>query len=158
MTRGSGSVSAAVVLLLAALASAGCGEESEDSASQSRPETGKQPAPAEMGRWTLGRWEGELHQQGLQPFMVWARVGSLSEAAANQVRYSGLGCRGRWTALGGTKSVYRFREEIGSGRSEKCKGFGIVTLRRLPSGRTAYSFRGGGVESRGVLSRVRPPG
>jgi hypothetical protein len=149
MLRGMGSVSAAIALLLASLAYAGCGDDSDGVGRNGGDGEGQASGAAS---WPLGRWEGELHQKDLQPFMVWATVGSLSEANENRVRYSGLDCRGGWTPLGGDAGIFRFREEITSGRSEKCKGVGVVTMRRLTGNRAAYSFRGGGVESRGVLT------
>lgn len=101
--------------------------------------------------WVLGAWSGVLHQEGMDPFRVWAQVRSLRSAARNTVRYSGLDCRGTWAPLGGDGEAFRFREVITAGRSRTCKGAGIVTLRR-DGDRIAYRFRGGGVESRGVLS------
>lgn len=140
----SDSASVALGLLVLVLgAGLGCGEDSDGGGS-----TGGEKTSAS---WALGRWEGELRQQGLKPFRVWATVASLEEAGGNRVRYSGLDCRGRWTPLGGDAGVYRFREEITSGRSDKCKGVGVVTLRRVPGSRALYTFRGGGVESQGLL-------
>ena len=50
----------------------------------------------------------------------------------------------------------RFREVIRriDGRQGKCKGLGTVTLVPLTGDRLGYRFQGGGVVSRGVLSRV----
>ena len=53
----------------------------------------------------------------------------------------------------GCGSDYRFREVIDRGRGGTCKGVGVVRL--TPDGDfLEYRFRGGGVESHGVLSRV----
>jgi quercetin dioxygenase-like cupin family protein len=134
----------ALGLTLLALAAAGCGDDSE---------TGTAAADTDAGRWTIGSWQGELHQRGMAPFHVRATVRSLEGAADNHVRYSGLDCRGTWTPLGGDESVYRFRERITAGRSEACKGVGTVTLAEEGGGRLSYTFRGGGVESRGTLAR-----
>lgn len=144
-----GSALAVFALLTAFLVMAGCGE---DSGSEPSATAGK---VATSGGWTVGRWRGELTQAGLRPFTVWATVRSLEDASANHVRYSGLGCRGRWVPLGGDGTVYRFREEITAGRSKTCKGVGVVTLRRLAGRRIAYVFRGGGIESQGMLTPDR---
>lgn len=135
MRRRIGSGLVALAIALAAFAVAGCGGSDEGG-----------------GDWALGSWHGRLHQAGMAPFQVWATVGSLEDPAENRVRYSGLACRGTWTPLGGDGEVRRFRETITAGRSEACKGVGIVTLRRDGENRAAYSFRGDGVESRGVLT------
>jgi quercetin dioxygenase-like cupin family protein len=124
----------------------GCGEEGDSEAASS------------AGEWVVGSWRGELRQEDMDPFEAWATVKSLQDAAANRVRYSGLDCRGTWTPLGGDGDVYRFRERITAGRSETCKGVGTVTLRRRDDERLAYVFRGGGVESRGLLRPVQNDG
>ena len=46
----------------------------------------------------------------------------------------------------------RFSEDIDSGKSKTCKGVGQVTLIR-EGARLRYRFSGGGVVSRGLLSR-----
>ena len=68
------------------------------------------------------------------------------------VQYSGLDCRGSWTFLSHRGSTYRFRELITAGRSTSCKGTGIVTL-QVVGAHLQYTFRGGGVVSRGTLYR-----
>jgi hypothetical protein len=148
MDRSRAGIRASIALGLLVLvlgAGFGCGEDSDAGGS-----TGGGGEKA-SGGWALGHWQGELQQKGLKPFRVWATVASLEGASGNRVRYSGLDCRGRWTPLGGEAGAYRFREEITSGRSDKCKGVGVVTLRRAPGSRALYVFRGGGVESQGVL-------
>ena len=131
---------ALTIALASSFLLAGCGEEGENTASEATTEPS----------WVLGSWSGELHQRGMRPFRVWAVVRSLHHSAANSVRYSGLDCRGTWKPLGGGAEAFRFRETITSGRSEACKGVGIVHLRRGEGG-LRYRFTGGGVESRGLL-------
>jgi len=89
------------------------------------------------------------------------RIRSLRSPARNPVRYSGLACTGTWRYLGKDGDTFRFRERISSGRSRqagtgsrKCKGLGTVTLRPIGRDRLDYTFRGGGVTSRGTLSRI----
>jgi hypothetical protein len=143
------------LLAVVLVAAGGCGDDSgSNRANDGSGPSGAEDASTPSGAWTLGRWEGELGQKGLAPFMVWATVRSLEDANANGVRYSGLGCRGRWVPLGGGGGTYRFREEITAGRSETCKGVGIVTLRRLDGEQAAYTFRGGGIESQGTLTQT----
>jgi hypothetical protein len=43
---------------------------------------------------------------------------------------------------------------IDRGAGGNCKGVGTVTLTPTPADRLDYAFTGGGVESRGVLSRL----
>ena len=100
----------------------------------------------------LGRWSGELRQTGLRPFRVEAEIRSLSGSARNSVAYTGINCRGHWTYLGTRGDRSRFREVIDRGRGGKCKGVGEVTLGREGE-RLRFTFKGGGVESRGILSR-----
>jgi hypothetical protein len=101
----------------------------------------------------VGRWSGDLHQSGLKPFRVEADVRSLEPSARNTVSYTGIDCGGHWTYLGARGPDYRFREVIDRGRGGKCKGVGEVTLQRQGHDRLQYTFRGGGVESHGVLAR-----
>ena len=89
----------------------------------------------------------------MRPFRVEADIRSLRPPGRNTVAYTGIDCRGGWTYLGESGGEYRFREVIDRGRGGKCKGEGEVSLRRRPDGRLDYEFRGGGVESSGVLSR-----
>jgi hypothetical protein len=103
-------------------------------------------------RFVVGRWHGELHQRAVAPFRITVTVGSLSTTAANRVRYTGINCGGHWTYLGTSGVTVRFREVIDSGRGGKCKGVGEVTLSR-EGPRLRYRFSGGGVVSRGLLSR-----
>jgi hypothetical protein len=79
-------------------------------------------------------------------------VRSLATSAVNAVHYTGIDCGGHWTYLGTTGTTVRFREVIDSGRSPACKGVGEVTLIRSGA-RLQYRFGGGGVVSRGLLSR-----
>jgi hypothetical protein len=101
----------------------------------------------------IGVWQGTLHQTGLPPFTVKANVRSLKSPERNSVHYTGIDCNGHWTYLGRSGSAYRFREVITGGRSATCKGSGTVTLTPAPRGDLRYVFRGGGVVSRGLLSR-----
>jgi len=101
-----------------------------------------------------GSWTGLLHQRGMRPFRVWARIADPDGGAGNTVRYSGLGCRGRWTALAAAGVAHRFTETITAGAGGACKGSGTVSLR--PTGdpnALRYVFRGGGVTSSGILRR-----
>jgi hypothetical protein len=100
----------------------------------------------------IGRWHGELHQRARPPFQITVAVASLSASAANSVHYSGIDCGGHWTYLGTSGATVRFREVIDSGSSASCKGVGEVTLSR-EGARLSYRFSGGGVISRGRLSR-----
>lgn len=105
------------------------------------------------GGGVLGTWHGTLHQKGMAPFTVTATLRGLAPSAHNTVRYSGLDCRGTWRYLGRSGRAYRFRETITAGRSTACKGVGKVALTPRAGGRLAYVFRGGGVVSRGTLTR-----
>ena len=105
----------------------------------------------------VGKWQGQLHQRGLEPFKATATVRGLGRSARNTVHYTGINCSGRWTYLGRKGSSYRFREKITSGRGGSCKGVGTVTLTPAGANRVDYVFRGGGVVSRGVLVRAAKP-
>lgn len=131
-------------VLAVALAFAACGEKSE-------PELGATPT-ADRFQIT-GEWSGRLTQKGMQPFEVTATIASLARSKHNTVRYSGLDCSGTWDYLGASETAYRFGETIDRGKSHRCKGMGTVTLEPVAQNRVAYSFSGGGVESRGALDR-----
>jgi hypothetical protein len=148
------------VLALALTLTAGCGSSGSDSTSTTSAVPGFQ---------IVGSWSGELHQKGLQPFRVTSNIRDLSEPAKNTVHYTGIDCDGNWTYLGsGTVSsggtgqtatgvtshpIYRFREVINRGIGGNCKGVGRVTLTARGPNTLDYVFRGGGVESRGQLTR-----
>jgi hypothetical protein len=137
-----------VVALVAALlvlgAATGCGEKSEEAATNP-------PEPA--GFKIEGRWSGELNQKALKSFRIDATIGSLDNPKQNTVHYTGIDCSGNWTFQGRQETAYRFREVIDRGTSKTCKGVGTVTMTPVSADRADYEFRGGGVESQGVLSR-----
>jgi hypothetical protein len=83
------------------------------------------------------------------------RLGMATLGAALTVHYTDIDCGGNWTYLGRDGSAYRFREVIDRGAGGECKGAGVVTLTPVADDRLAYVFRGGGIESRGPLSRVK---
>ena len=107
------------------------------------------------GRTSLrGSWTGELRQRGMAPFRVWARIADPDGSAGNTVRYSGIGCSGKWTAIRGGGPAHRFTETITAGAGGACKGSGTVTLRPTDDPNALrYVFRGGGVTSSGILRR-----
>jgi len=100
----------------------------------------------------VGTWKGTLHQHGLKPFTATAVIRGFAGTARNTVHYTGINCSGRWKYLG-RRHGYRFHEKITTGRGGKCKGSGTVTLTVKSPNKLNYVFRGGGVVSRGVLSR-----
>jgi hypothetical protein len=103
----------------------------------------------------LGRWQGRLHQRGLKPFTVTATIRGFDALSRNTVHYTGIDCSGHWTYLTRSGRSYQFREVITSGRGGKCKGIGRVTLTQVDANHAGDVFRGGGVVSRGVLTRVK---
>ena len=137
-----------LVLLMAALlalgAATGCGEKSEEAATN---------PPEPTGFKIEGRWSGELNQKAQSSFRVDATIGSLDNPKQNTVHYTGIDCSGNWTFQGRQDTAYRFREVIDRGRSKTCKGAGTVNLTPVSADSLDYVFRGGGVESQGVLSR-----
>jgi hypothetical protein len=111
-------------------------------------------SPSAVSFSILGRWKGTLHQRGLSPFVVTARIRGFDALSRNTVHYAGIDCSGHWTYLTRKAGAYQFREVITTGRSGKCKGVGRVTLTRIDPNHVRYVFRGGGVVSRGVLRRL----
>jgi hypothetical protein len=108
----------------------------------------------EDGYVIIGDWKGELTQKDLAPFEVTAKINDLEDPAANTVHYTGIDCGGNWTFLGRQDGGFRFREVIDRGAGGNCKGVGVVTLTPRTENTVGYVFKGGGIESRGVLSRV----
>jgi hypothetical protein len=101
-----------------------------------------------------GSWEGQPRQEGLRPFQLNATIRDLDDPSKNTVTYAGgIDCSGNWTYLGHEGKAYRFREVIDRGAGDGCKGVGIVTLTPFDVDGVDYEFRGGGVESFGVLKR-----
>jgi hypothetical protein len=135
-------------LLAAGAVLAGCGGSSSSTRSSGQPGA----LPPAAARFVLGRWHGELHQRGLAPFRITVTVASLATSEPNTVHYTGLNCGGDWTYLGTSGAAVHFREVIDTGNSSTCKGVGEVTVSR-EAARLRYQFSGGGVVSRGLLSR-----
>lgn len=100
-----------------------------------------------------GTWAGKLVQEGLPDFRVRATVASLDDGEQNTVHYTGIDCSGRWTYEGMDGSAYTFREDIDEGKGGTCKEEGTVSLTPFGPDGVDYSFKGGGVESVGVLKR-----
>jgi hypothetical protein len=113
-----------------------------------------------------GDWAGELKQSGVAPFEVAVRF---TPGATTRVAYTGIECGGTWSATGTLDSLppfYLFDERIDQGEGGECKGTGNVSLHprercTKPEGERCgsyqhldYEFRGGGVVSKGVLTRV----
>jgi hypothetical protein len=150
MTKSIPLLSALATAVAALAIAAGCGEKEEPSTSG--------PEPSASGDATgfdiIGSWEGKLRQRKLKPFRVSATIGSLDDPRQNTVSYTGIDCDGRWTYLGMAGDAFRFREVIARGQGGDCKGVGTVTLTPTPAGGLDYLFRGGGVSSRGVLTRT----
>jgi hypothetical protein len=90
----------------------------------------------------------------MKPFRVSATIRSLENERRNPVSYTGIDCGGNWTFEGLQGDTYRFREVIDRGAGGTCKGAGTVSLTPTPDDRLEYEFVGGGVESRGILSRA----
>ncbi len=130
--------------VLAVGGAAACGEKSEEAATN---------PPEPPGFEIEGAWSGELHQKGLHPFEVDAEIGSLDNPKQNTVRYTGIDCSGNWTFLGHEDAKYRFHELIDRGKGGECRDAGTVTLTPITDEKLDYEFRGGGIESTGLLSR-----
>ena len=142
--RFSSHLATAAIAALSIAALAGCGDSDDGGTTE-----------AEFPGFEItGNWSGTLEQEGLQPFRVVARIEGLEDTSRKRVRYSGaIECGGRWTYLGREGTAYRFREVIDRGAGQSCKGTGTVTLTPFAADAVDYEFRGGGVESFGVLNR-----
>ena len=136
---------AAAILAAVAL---GCSEMEE--VVESTPRTGEVDVIANV----VGDWSGELHQKGLEPFEVRAQVHSPKDSRPSLVHYSGIDCSGDWTLIKVTGDTVQYRETIDRGEGGECKGTGTVELTPIDEKRLDYRFRGGGVESAGVLERA----
>ncbi|MDQ6750849.1 MAG: hypothetical protein M3Z33_08875, partial [Actinomycetota bacterium] len=101
----------------------------------------------------VGVWSGQLTQQGLAPFRVTAQIRGIAGTARNTVAYTGISCNGHWVYRGRPRKAFRFREVIDTSHSARCKGVGLVTLTPHGQKQLIYLFHGGGVISRGTLTR-----
>jgi hypothetical protein len=140
---------AVLVLAPALLLAAGCGDDDDNG----NGGEGADQAGVEAEYDITGSWSGELRQKGVDDFRVDATIGSLDDPSANTVRYTGIDCGGNWTYLGRAGSAFRFREVIDRGAGGDCKGKGTVTLTPFSADGVDYTFRGGGIESAGILKR-----
>lgn len=135
---------AVLVLVLGALLLAGCGDDDDG-------DSGEPGVEAEYD--ITGTWTGQLSQEGLEPFRVNATIGSLDDPSQNTVHYTGIDCGGNWTFVKREGSAFLFREVIDRGKGGDCKGEGDVRLVPFAADGLDYTFRGGGIESAGVLKR-----
>jgi hypothetical protein len=140
-----------VALLALGAFVAGCGEKEEDLG------TATGTIATEPTSEIAGDWAGQLTQKGLAPFQVAVRI---DPSGTGRVAYTGINCGGSWTSKGTLESQppqYLFEERIGKGAGGTCKGIGEVKI--APRGETlGYVFSGGGVTSRGLLSRTDAAG
>jgi hypothetical protein len=134
------------VLVVVALATAGCGGSDENSTSTAATKGGST-------RRIVGQWAGTLTQAGLPPFHVAALIFS----GAGRVAYTGIDCAGDWKldSGGDSSGSYVFTETINQGAGGVCKGTGKVHLENFAPKRLRYSFEGGGVTSQGILRPAR---
>jgi hypothetical protein len=149
---------APIVVLLSALAlfAAGCGEKEEPDLSEIPPPPQPQPPtpPQGLPQAVIGSWQGTLEQKGVKPFPIRVAIASATDPERNVVHYGGaIDCSGTWAYLDAEGPQVHFRERIDSGAGGDCKGTGTVTVQpdQDPK-RLRYEFRGGGIESRGVLT------
>ncbi len=140
-----------------AISLAGCGEKSEPDLSELPPPPAPEPQspPPGLPQAVKGQWEGTLRQQGVKPFAIGVRIASATDPSRNVVNYGGeIDCSGTWRYLDAEGPRVNFLERIDRGAGKKCKGTGDVTVRPLAGGsKLGYEFRGGGIVSRGTLSR-----
>jgi hypothetical protein len=142
------------ILALTTMGLASCGEEDE-------PDEDSAGAPREL----TGDWTGQLTQEGLPPFAIAVRIEPHDSSSPTRVAYTGIDCGGTWRSSGTLESnppQHLFTEEIDQGAGGNCKGSGGVKLIPRPgknqSTRLQYEFDGGGITSRGVLSRTNEAG
>lgn len=157
-------LAAALLSIALLLATGGCGEKFEPDIDQVKSDVesltlgpaldrlrrsgSSRPTPIE------GTWRGTLKQAGSADFQIRADIASLTDPARNIVRYGApIDCAGTWRYTGAQGDAATFEETIDSGAGGKCKGTGTVRLELLSADRLSYAFSGGGVQSRGVLSR-----
>jgi hypothetical protein len=138
-----------LLLVLALLLLAGCGDDDGEEGATTAPGV----TAAQQDYDITGDWSGELRQKGLDPFRATATIGSLEDPQQNTVSYTGIDCSGTWAYEGREGAAFVFREVIDSGEGGKCKGVGTVNLTPFAPDGVDYTFRGGGVESFGVLRR-----
>ena len=110
-------------------------------------------------RRSSGRGGEPCASKGFKPFPIRVQIVSATDAERNVVRYGGeIDCSGTWTSprrRGPAGAL--LASVIDRGRGGGCKGagnrVGPVRSRAEQRTRLGYALRGGGVESRGVLSR-----
>jgi hypothetical protein len=138
------------IALAAVVVLAGCGEK-EEAIVESTPRTTENDVLADI----TGSWEGTLRQKGFRPFEVSATIRSPEDIRASTVRYTAIDCSGTWTVERVRETTVYFLETIDRGEGGQCKGTGTVEITPQPGEeRLDYVFRGGGIESEGVLQRV----
>ena len=141
------------LLVLVAVAVAGCGSEDDG---------GKTTTRVQLTPLLAGDWTGTLTQKGLAPFRIAVRI---SSDGTGRVAYTSIECVGSWIVknvlASSPPAAYNFRERITEGAGGKCKGEGVVSIapepRQAPK-ELGYGFTGGGVSSRGVLHRTDSAG
>jgi hypothetical protein len=140
---------AVLMLLFCAGLVAGCGDDDGEEEATTAPDVAAQEEDYDI----TGEWSGKLRQENLAPFRVTATIGDLKDPKQNTVSYTVIDCSGNWTYEGRDGAAFTFREVINSGKGGSCKGVGRVSLTPFAPDGVDYVFRGGGVESYGVLRR-----
>lgn len=137
-----------VALALLGAAVGGCGDDEDEGG-----DTTDEGAGAFADYDITGTWSGTLNQKNLPDFRVRADIRDLNDKFKNTVSYTGIDCSGHWEYLGRDGMAFLFEEVIDAGKGGNCKGKGNVTLTPFAADGVDYSFRGGGIESAGILKR-----
>jgi hypothetical protein len=132
----------------------GCGDDDDDGGGDEITGTMSSDATGAFAEYDItGTWSGTLKQQNLPDFRVRAEIRNLNDKFKNTVSYTGINCSGHWEYLGRDGAAFLFEEVIDAGKGGNCKGKGNVTLTPFSETGADYNFRGGGVQSAGVVKR-----
>ena len=138
-----------VALALLGAAVGGCGDDEDEGGGGTTDEGAGAFADYDI----TGTWSGTLNQKNLPDFRVRADIRDLNDKFKNTVSYTGIDCSGHWEYLGRDGTAFLFEEVIDAGKDGNCKGKGNVTLTPFAADGVDYGFRGGGIESAGILKR-----
>jgi hypothetical protein len=136
---------------------AGCGGSDDEGATSTAAVKGLPARAAAIA----GDWRGTLEQKGLAHFQIGVRIDPSGTA---RVAYTGIDCAGVWEPgrfVSFQSHYFAFTERINRGAGGECKGTGRVKAYldlTTGEGKLHYRFAGGGVRSRGVLTRTDAAG
>jgi len=106
---------------------------------ESPPEPNIQERPI---RQFVGKWSGNVRQQGLQPYTVVLTIYDRDVGDVGQIDYAQLGCGGKLTFVGASRGVLQVSEVLSYGLN-RCIVGGLITIEMKGEGVSVFTWSNG---------------